>query len=75
MKPVDVVADRFAVERRAGAGVMGVLHRAFDRVTGEVMALETVARGRARTHTAIVRYVAHGTTSGDPSISWCAPRP
>src|SRR5687768_235060 len=76
-KPAQLIADRFEIERLAGAGGMGVVYRAIDRQTGRPVALKVLARlepaslGRfseeARIlaemdHPAIVRYVAHGRT-------------
>ncbi|MFO0761991.1 MAG: protein kinase [Byssovorax sp.] len=75
MHPGDLVADRFVIERRAGAGGMGAVYLCRDRFTGEPVALKVlrdVERGaidrftreaevlsRLR-HPAVVRYVAHG---------------
>ncbi len=78
----DVVGDRFEVERLAGSGGMGTVYRALDRVTGAPVALKFVtsaARDDERfaqearvlaelTHPAIVRYVAHGSTSNGRSF-------
>jgi tetratricopeptide (TPR) repeat protein len=75
----EIVADRFELERIAGAGGMGEVWRARDRLTGAEVALKllqveaTASRERfAREaallaellHPAIVRYVAHGATQG-----------
>src|SRR5688572_6275446 len=72
-----VVAGRFEIERLAASGGMGMVYRALDRHTGDVVALkllsspggpfsERFAREAQLlaelTHPAIVRYVAHGTT-------------
>src|SRR5262245_25690632 len=78
MRAGDVVADRFEVERQAGAGGMGIVYRAKDRLTGEPVALKVIA-GRTTQeserflreaallaelrHPSIVRHVAHGTTT------------
>jgi eukaryotic-like serine/threonine-protein kinase len=77
MNPGDVVADRFEIDRLAGAGGMGAVYRARDRMTGELVALKTLRTEagdvnrrflrEARVlfelrHPAIVRYIAHGTT-------------
>jgi eukaryotic-like serine/threonine-protein kinase len=79
MRKGDVVADRFEIEQLAGAGAMGSIFRAQDRTTGDRVALKTLRtesgafadrfarEGRILaelTHPAIVRYVAHGTTTG-----------
>ncbi len=81
MRPGDVVADRFELGALAGAGSMGAVFRARDRLTGATVALKTLrASGKdfaerfvrearitaALTHPAVVGYVAHGTTgAGD----------
>ncbi|HEV8324667.1 MAG TPA: serine/threonine-protein kinase, partial [Myxococcota bacterium] len=72
-----VLAERFVLERAAGAGGMGTVWRAHDRHTGEAVAVKVVIAGtdgeterfarEARTlaelrHPGIVRHVAHGTT-------------
>jgi len=76
MRPGDVIAERFVIERLAGAGGVGAVYRALDRQTGEIVAVKTLhqpeqtgnrffreARALADLqHPGIVRYVAHGTT-------------
>jgi eukaryotic-like serine/threonine-protein kinase len=80
MAPGDLVADRFAIERLAGAGGMGEVYRAHDRATGEAVALKVLGvkatdadAARFETeatvlaglgHPGIVRYVAHGDARG-----------
>jgi eukaryotic-like serine/threonine-protein kinase len=79
MRPGDVVADRFEIERRAGAGGMGAVYRALDRETGKPVALKIVnipiqqlierfsreAQVLADIdHPGVVRYVAHGARPG-----------
>ena len=74
----DVLADRFELGSIAGEGGMGTVHRARDRQSGDAVAVKVLAvRGRAEaerfaretallaelSHPAIVRYLAHGTTS------------
>jgi tetratricopeptide (TPR) repeat protein/predicted Ser/Thr protein kinase len=46
MTPGDVVAERFVIDRLAGSGAMGVIHKAVDRLTGEAVALKQM-RGSA----------------------------
>ncbi|MEI8254617.1 MAG: hypothetical protein WCJ30_03000, partial [Deltaproteobacteria bacterium] len=40
MKPGDLIADRFEVERLAGWGGMAGVYRSLDRFTGETVALK-----------------------------------
>jgi len=42
MKPGDVVADRFEIERLAGSGGMGAVYRSNDRLTGEPVAVKVL---------------------------------
>ncbi|WP_240807873.1 serine/threonine-protein kinase [Polyangium spumosum] len=75
MKRGDVIADRFEIELRAGAGGMGAVYRAHDRATGSPVALKVIhqpasdatrrfdveARALAElSHPHVVRYVTHG---------------
>ncbi|HVY45678.1 MAG TPA: serine/threonine-protein kinase, partial [Minicystis sp.] len=84
MKPGDVIASRFVIERLASAGGMGVVYRARDRDTDRLVAVKvlhhpTVAVNRfAREaevlakldHPHIVKYVAHGTdAAGAPWLA------
>ncbi|MGK4008993.1 protein kinase [Sorangium sp. So ce1036] len=85
MKPGDIVADRFVIERLAGSGGMGSVYRALDRLTGEAAALKVMSghgleHGErfAREaqvlaelrHPGIVRYIAQGATaSGEPWLA------
>lgn len=75
LEVADVFADRFEVERFAGAGGMGQVFRARDRLTGHAVALKVLSNGgdserflrEARLlseldHPGIVRHVAHGST-------------
>jgi eukaryotic-like serine/threonine-protein kinase len=81
----DVMAERFVLLERAGAGGMGTVFRAEDRETGLPVAVK-VLHGRRREdtqrfereaqllsalrHPRIVRHVAHGVTQeGDPWLS------
>jgi tetratricopeptide (TPR) repeat protein len=77
MQPGDVLGERFEIERRAGSGGMAEVFRAWDRASGEAVAVKMLLEERApeqerfvreaRTlaelsHPGIVRYVAHGVT-------------
>jgi len=77
MRPGDLVAERFVVERLAGSGGMGSVFRARDRHEGGSAALKVLHEGvstederfvrEARIlaelrHPGIVRYLAHGVT-------------
>jgi eukaryotic-like serine/threonine-protein kinase len=75
--PGTVISSRFVVEREAGAGGMGTVYRALDRLDGGRVALKLL-RGDDETHVerfaqeagilaqlhhpGVVRYVAHGAT-------------
>src|SRR4051812_6129949 len=77
MRPGDVIAERFKIERRADAGGMGEIYRALDLHTGAAAALK-VLRPRSsldgrrllreadvlseQRHPGIVRYLGHGQT-------------
>jgi eukaryotic-like serine/threonine-protein kinase len=85
MKPGDLLGGRFELERHAGSGGMGEVFRAWDRATGEPVAVKVLLEGRAPdhlrfareagvlaelSHPGIVRYVAHGLTpSGEPYLA------
>jgi tetratricopeptide (TPR) repeat protein len=73
----EVVAHRFVIDERVGAGGMGTVYRAHDRVSGAPVAVKVVTddalHGGARftqearilcelEHPAIVRYIAHGSS-------------
>ena len=72
-----VIAERFEIQERVGAGGMGFVYRALDVVTGQLVALK-IARGQSDVerfareaaslasvqHPRVVRYVAHGTIDG-----------
>jgi tetratricopeptide (TPR) repeat protein len=74
-----VVGERFKIERQVGAGGMGVVYRACDLETQEIVAVKLLkdagadrrrfsreVRGLAQLHHPhIVRYIADGTTSAD----------
>src|SRR5688572_23123638 len=76
--PGACIAERFEVERLAGAGGMGSVYRAKDRETGGTAAVKVLDKqGKVDQerferealfladleHPAIVRYLAHGTTA------------
>ena len=75
---MQLVAARFDLGERRGAGGMGAVYRALDRVTGHTVALKLLREDRTAEvdrfeheaevlatlqHDAIVRYVAHGRTA------------
>ncbi|WP_437585780.1 protein kinase domain-containing protein [Sorangium sp. So ce1000] len=84
MRALDVVEDRFEIERFAGSGGMGDVYRARDLRSGEAVALKVLHRASAgdvrrlsREAEAlvtlrlpgVVQYVAHGTTgAGQPYL-------
>jgi len=76
----DVLAGRLVLGRMAGAGGMGTVYRALDRLTGETVAVKIAAPHTAAEqarftqearllaelrHPAIVRYLTHGVTEDD----------
>jgi tetratricopeptide (TPR) repeat protein len=84
IEPGTVVAERFVIERLAGAGGMGRVYAAQDRTDGSTIALKLLhgfaqdESGRFRReaevlraldHPGIVRYVAHGETRGVPFLA------
>jgi eukaryotic-like serine/threonine-protein kinase len=80
MRPGDIIAERFEIERPVASGGMGQVYRARDRLSGACVAVKVLsfatAGGPARfareaqalaalRHPGIVRYVAHGLTAAD----------
>lgn len=77
----DVVDDRFVIERVAATGGMGTVFRAYDRLTGDLVALKVnntcepwrFALETRITHSVehpfIVKYVAHGQKDGVPYLA------
>jgi tetratricopeptide (TPR) repeat protein len=80
MRPGDVLADRFEIERLAVSGGMGAVFRARDRQRGEAVAVKTLYRKSpedterfvreaellaALSHPGIVRHIAHGKSPED----------
>ncbi|MGZ3450735.1 MAG: serine/threonine-protein kinase [Polyangiales bacterium] len=80
MRPAEIVADRFEIEREVASGGMGRVYLARDRLEGRAVAVKVVLdpqhddveRFRREAsllaeihHPGIVRYVSHGTTPDD----------
>ncbi|WP_394828198.1 protein kinase domain-containing protein [Pendulispora albinea] len=80
-----IFASRFEIEKEAGVGGMGIVYRAFDRVTGRTVALKVLRNADPSAverfareaqaigeldHPAIVRYFAHGVSEeGEPYLA------
>jgi hypothetical protein len=75
MEPGAVLGDRFVLERPIGSGGMGMVFRARDRESGEIVAIKLIAEEQSAhaerfareievlaelSHPGIVRHVAHG---------------
>lgn len=79
MRVGDLVDDRFMLEKKAGAGGMGVVFRAFDKSSGMPVALKAVLGAEQEfdrferevaaliriQHPRVVRYIAHGGNGDD----------
>ncbi|MET0387783.1 MAG: serine/threonine-protein kinase, partial [Polyangiales bacterium] len=79
MQPPDLIAGRFRLETRVGAGAMGVVYRARDEADGGTVAVKTLrsadegpsarflreaAALAGLEHPVIIRHVAHGLHEG-----------
>jgi len=77
LSPGHVLSDRFVIQRLAGRGGMGTIHRATDLQTHAEVAIKVMSSERVSdanrfgreaivlaelSHAAIVRYIAHGKT-------------
>ena len=84
MEPGQLIADRFVIEDRAGAGGMAAIYRARDQKTGKTVALKLLHNGGTDgenrfvreaellaeiVHPGIVGYVAHGVEGGTPYLA------
>ncbi|GAB4570568.1 MAG: hypothetical protein Tsb0020_25470 [Haliangiales bacterium] len=80
MRPGDVIAERFEIEREVATGGMGRIYRARDRQQGTPVAVKLLTQPSRRLrsrllkeaailaeihHPGIVRYIAHGPLAGD----------
>ena len=84
MIPGELLGNRFEIERSVGSGGMGMVFRAHETITGEVVAVKVLSEERRHhterfareiqllaklSHPGIVRYISHGvTTSGEPYL-------
>src|SRR4051812_21465902 len=78
MRPGDLIANRFQIERLANSGGMGAVYRAKDLGSGQTVALKALHQPEVGSdrfqreamllaglrHPSIVRYIAHGTAPG-----------
>lgn len=84
MEPGQLIADRFVIEERAGAGGMAAIFRAHDKSSGKTVALKLLhdggADGEGRfareaellaeiVHPGIVGYIAHGIHAETPYLA------
>jgi len=85
VRPGDTIAERFVIEREVASGGMGTVFLANDRTSGGPVALKVMKKSSATSverfvreaallaelqHPAIVRHVAHGsTTAGEPWLA------
>ena len=82
VRPGDLVAERFLIERIAGEGGMGAVWKARDTQRGELVALKVMLGAGDVTrfareidllasieHPAIVRYLTHGSADGAPWVA------
>ncbi|APR79097.1 Adenylate cyclase [Minicystis rosea] len=79
MQPGDIISDRFEIDRLVGSGAMGVVFRARDHATGDLVAVKVLRDAHEQAsrfereaevlaalhHEHVVRYIAHGATSMD----------
>src|SRR6266545_2912643 len=84
MRPGDILAGRFKIERLAAAGGMGQVFRGRDRASGKAVAIKALLDLRSKEdarftreaiilsdlhHPSIVQYVTHGVASeGEPYL-------
>ncbi len=65
MRPGTLFADRFEVERRAGAGGMGSVYRVRDRTDGQVVALKVMHAGGEEGSRAAERFLREARAIAD----------